>query len=209
MKRAAQRKKTATAARLESGALLVEFVLVAPFVLFLLGYILRLTLQLQAHQIAMNISREVATDIFRKCADFAFLNDNTEPPTVNEGDSRTAITNCLTTARTKVRDQWDSIKPLATVTTRNNLRLDLAVYRHGLGNLAACQDCTQCGSRDTTTVSVGNTPPTLPNSTVCPRNRIVRVFVSFEIKPIDAFINLISSATGLSNNITIQEEAII
>lgn len=198
----------------QRGALLVEFVLVAPFILFLLGYILRLTLVLQAQQIAMTLSRELATTIFRECADITILQAQAPDGAlrVDTVSSATATSRCLTTARADLLNRWAQISPIGAPNDIAQVALNLTIYRHGFVNLGAADNCP-CAQGDcaTTAISpngsqVGNTD--IDAAIMCQRNRVVRVQLGFQLTPLFAFLNLIPGP-DIPNAIPINEETII
>lgn len=204
----------------ESGALLVEFVLVVPIVLFLLGFILRLTMMLQAHLIAMSLSREIATDIFRRCADFSIVtqvkdSSGKEKLEVDTGNSTKLIVKCLAAAKEQVTTHWDDVKPIGTLSSAPTLTI--SVFRHNFSSLSPCSPaigCT-CPSGSTTKISDAGVDTAASNdpdlTSTCERNRMVKVNLSFEMTPISEFLNLLSTSGSPTQptTTTVVEEAII
>ena len=113
----------------ERGKAIVEFVLVAPVVLFISMYTLRLVQMLQANEIAMVISREMATEMYRSCADIMIQQttscgngqgskqngqggqQNAPEICINESATKTAVNDCLEGIRVSWQDRWGDIKP--------------------------------------------------------------------------------------------------
>lgn len=204
----------------ESGALLIELIFVMPIVLFLLGYILRLTMHVQANLIAMNLSREIATDAFRRCADYSILtkvkSGGDDDLKVDTTASAPLISACLQGIKTRIKDNWSVLRPIGSLSTEPSL--SLAVYRYNFPELASCAPPdTNCNCNQPTTKITDDGTGDSGQSTdfaadvICQRNRIVKVQLSFTITPISAFLNLLPGAYGATtpSGITISEEAII
>jgi Flp pilus assembly protein TadG len=198
----------------ETGALLVEFVLVAPFILFLVGYIVRLTLITQAQQIAMTLSREVATTIFRGCADLTIQQQQNSDGIlrVDTTTSSAAIETCLNNARADLLNRWSSLRPIGAPESSSNVTLNLTVYRQGFANLSTSQNCP-CTAGDCSVTAITHTGgqgsgADIDADTMCQRNRVVRAQLQFQLTPLVAFLNLIPGPS-VSDSIQIREETII
>lgn len=124
-----ERRTTTTApsaaprSRSSSGKAFVEFVLVAPVVLFISMYTLHLVQILQANQIAMVLSREMATEAYKTCADIT-LHQACAPPQQNPvgicvdvTQTPTAVRTCLLALQTRYQNLWTQVRPGSALTT--------------------------------------------------------------------------------------------
>ncbi len=198
----------------ERGALVIEFALIAPFILFLLGYIMRLTLILQAQQIAMTLSREVATSIFRGCADITILQPQNADGAlrVDQAVSAAATVTCLTNARQSFLNRWADIRPIGAPENPEEVTFNVSVYRQSFSTLGASETCP-CSQEDCSTTKItqfGNEGSSNDINTdiMCQRNRVVRVQLQFQLNPLFAFLNLIP-VPNIPNTIQINEETVI
>jgi hypothetical protein len=192
---------------MERGALLVEFILVVPLLLFVIGYTIRLTLVLQAQQIAMTLSREVATIIFRTCADLTIQEPQTEDTRLRVDTVRSAAVTaaCLTKVRNETLEQWRILRPIGAPESSDQIRLNLTVYRNNFESLSA----DACGTTTKITHSGAQaTSDSDVDDIMCDRNRVVRVQLQFELTPIFDFLSLIPGP-GIPRTIPINEETII
>lgn len=198
------------------GAVLVELILVAPLMLFMTGYMLRLTQILEARQVAMTISREMATQAFKNCVDITILgvpNGTNEVP-VNDVDTKTAIGTCLQSVGDNFTGSWQELKPTAAVDAE--LEWKVQVLRAALGTIGA-SDCS--GALPTLTTIERNSDPGASTETEgtatpeeCHRNRLARAEVNFSIEPVFEFLSLntlwgaTSAAPGKGENEIVIEE---
>lgn len=200
------------------GSVLIEFLLLAPIVLFIVGFGLRLTQVLQAYQIAMVLSREAATEGYRKCADITIQaverpSGCTEEVCVDETESARAIQSCLTTIRDKYVSYWPSMRPAGTTST-TALDIDLEVYRHNFSSLTIEINCSNLTTNTSTMispdgVSAGALPPAMDATSLslCRRNRVARSQVAFTLNPSSAFLSIIP---GLSvSAVNIRDETVL
>jgi len=198
----------------QRGSVLAELALVAPVVLFVAGWSARVTQLLQAQQIASVISRELATEAFRFCADISIsqtvqdINGN-ENVVVDQAQTGPIIQQCLATARNRFLARWNQLAPAGAVGAPT---FNVVVYRYDFGAFSntAAGACNQQVTRIDAAgaISVGltgqNDPPL---ATVCARRRMVRVELIFNVQPIFAFVNLFAAPEGvdLLANIQLQD----
>jgi hypothetical protein len=212
----------------EHGGLLVEFVLVAPFILFIVGYILYLGTVTQAQQIAMTVSRELATRVYRECADFSILAPATFnasgddlPIQVDTNATANAMIPCINAARNSILDRWDDILRPTGAPVRNSITLNVEVYRYEFSNFTPPTTCSNATSSKATFlnhngIGTGITASQILPATLCTRNRMVRANLEFTLTPPGDLIRLISTLQSLvpgallpSATRTIREETII
>lgn len=124
-----ERRTTTTApsaaprSRSSSGKAFVEFVLVAPVVLFISMYTLHLVQILQANQIAMVLSREMATEAYKTCADITLQQacapsqQNPVGICVDVTQTPTAVRTCLLALQTRYQNLWAQVRPGSALTT--------------------------------------------------------------------------------------------
>jgi|GEM_PF-2294989 len=200
------------------GAAFVEFVIVAPLILFLGGYSFRFAQQLQAQQVGLVLAREYATRLFIECADFTIqpvpqpnnCGASGKELCVDYAMTTTATLNCITNMKSQFDAAWNSVKPLSA---QENPTLQLAVYRHNIGsfNVALSPACNSAANTEITTIvpwgvyaGLGEVPngATFPSAgNICRQNRMVKAYLSFNIQPAMNFL------PGISNSpITITHE---
>jgi hypothetical protein len=86
----------------DRGHIFIEFVLVAPVILFISLYSLCLVQVLQAQQIATTLSREIATEVYRNCVDLTVLDmASTSTAAVDAAKTQAAIQSCLISTKNK------------------------------------------------------------------------------------------------------------
>lgn len=197
--------------RFQSGSVVIEFILVAPLFLFILGYSLRLTQILQANQIAMTISREAATEVFRKCTDYTILNATCSGGNeicIDESATKLATQACISDVQTKYVNQWSLARPAASPSNQT-ASITLEVYRHGLTNFSLPTDCTTNSDPVTliTATSSSTATPPISSKSICQKNRIARGRISFTLRPVVAFLNLLPGFTN--SDLTITDETIL
>jgi hypothetical protein len=211
---------------LQRGAVIVEFILVAPFVLFLVGYVVYLSAITQAQQIAMTLSREVATRVYRECADLTILSSpafdaggNDMPIQVDQNNTMLVIMDCVNAARNDSLAYWNTLKP-ASVPAGASPSFQIRVIRY---NLQLATPTDECGSASNSLITciffngfIGSCETPLAPRTVCARNRLVQVDLQFPITlPIDArrlistFSSFLSGSTEPPAVRTITERTII
>lgn len=170
---------------------MIEFVLICPLILIIIGYTLRLTQILQAHQIATILSREIATEAFGLCTDITIQDRLCASDAICiDMDTTRAITDeCIRKLQDKYQNLWPVMRP-ASNPTESPATLAVEIYRYDIGNFSPPSDCTQ-EDRSTRFSTNPEVPAAqiLPSS-LCRRNRIARARVSFLIEPITAFTNL-------------------
>lgn len=203
------------------GSAFIEFVVVAPLILFIAGYTVRFAQQLQAQQIGLVVAREIATAAFLQCADYTIqlvpqpnnCGTTGSDLCIDQAATTTAIQNCLTNARNSFTGNWNSVKP---PTASGALTINLAVYRYNIASFTVIPPA-QCGaaaaSSVTTIQSTGATAgfvqigqkinnadsPSLQS--ICSQNRMAKAAISFDIQPSGSFL------PGISNTpITITHE---
>jgi hypothetical protein len=202
-------KRASATGQMQRGSVLAEFVLVAPFILALAGYGLRFTQELQAQQLALGLSRELATDLFSKCVDITI--QQVPAPTcgtalcVDVTSTQNAIQACINTIAQRYSAAWTMIAPASAA----NLDLTAEVYRYNLGSFdintqAGCnQNVTLFRTRVNSSgvVTPTNPPPSgssgigsIPYADVCQRNRVARANLQFTITPLTSFLPGLPSA---------------
>jgi hypothetical protein len=168
---------------------------------------------LQAQQISMTLSRELATTIFRGCADLTIQQQQNSDGflRIDTTQSASAIATCLNNARQDMLNRWQSLRPIGAPESSDGVTLNLAVYRHGFSSLSPAESCPCSGGDCSITIishdGTANADP-IDENVMCQRNRVVRVLLQFPVEPLFAFLNLIPGAS-LSNTIQIREETII
>jgi hypothetical protein len=204
------------------GAVLVELILVSPLILFMTGFMLRLTQILEAQQVAVALSREISTQVYQNCVDITVL----APPqggnlTVNVNDTTQQIQLCLNNIADRLNDTWPQVAPSASQIVDGvdaSFRYKIQVIRYNMGTIdfgnVADEDCqatpvTNENPVGFTTINAdendGNLPDTNPNNNqICQRNRIARAVIQFNIQPLAVFLNLFNAAPEI-NTITITE----
>jgi Flp pilus assembly protein TadG len=193
------------------GSVVIEFILVAPLFLFLLGYALRLTQILQANQIAMTISREAATEVFRKCTDYTILSPTCSGESeicIDETATKSATQACISAIQTKYTNQWAIARPAASPSNQT-ATISLDVYRHGLTSFSLPTNCASNSDPVTLITATSSTTATPPISSksICQKNRIARGRISFTLRPVVAFLNLLPGFTN--SDLTITDETIL
>lgn len=199
------------------GAILLELILVAPLILFITGYILRFTQILEARQVAIAVTREIATQAYKNCVDITILDlpDASNTLTVNTTDTTASIQTCLNTIATDFATAWPQLAPSSIATGTSTLNMTVEVYRYALTNLVS-NDCTAATDTLFTNVQatlgtgVAGHPPDAAD--LCLRNRIARARISFDIEPLFVFLSLSTiygaeDATPQTNTITIEESS--
>jgi hypothetical protein len=200
------------------GSVLIEFIVLAPIVLFIVGFGLRLTQVLQAYQIAMVLSREAATEGYRKCADVTVQAVDrpagcSEDLCVDQNTSAQVIQACLSTIRDKYLNYWPSMRPSGT-TAATDLDLDLEVYRHNFSSVAIELNCSNITNNTSTKITPdgvfpGELPPSMDftSLSLCRRNRVVRARVGFQLNPSEVFLRIIP---GLAvNAVNVADETVL
>ena len=197
----------------QRGTVLVELVFIAPIILIIAGYTIRLTQVLQAQQIAMVISRESATEAFRKCADISIQAverpaNCTDALCVDVTNTTNTIMACLLMIQSKYQAYWNSMRPSGT-SEQTPISIELEVYRHNYGTFTIATECDgstlNTSTRITPTSSTNNTlPPRMnPNSlSLCNRNRVSRASISFEVSPTAAFLSFVPGFSDTPINIS-------
>jgi hypothetical protein len=189
----------------QGGSVVIEFVLIAPLMLFILGYSLRLTQLLQANQIAMIVSREAATEAFRTCADLTILSSTCNTDVcVNIPQTVAATNTCIGRIKSTYESRWNIMRPSANPGT---VTIDVEVYRFGLDRYTTSLNCTvQLGTADKTRVSTNSmlddpfTSGTALGS-LCRRNRATRARISFPLNPVTSFLNLIPGFSASTSTV--------
>jgi Flp pilus assembly protein TadG len=190
--RAASYAASAASAR---GSVFIEFILVCPILLALIGYSLRLTQLLHAHQIAMTISREAATEAFRQCIDISLQSAfcaSSRQLCLDMTNMQTATVRCLDRLKTKYTAQWPAIQPAGTVNP--SFSIDLEVYRYDMDSVSL--DCTSAptSSRKSRLSTSSQIPELFTTqqelTSLCQRNRVARARVAFKLAPTAAFLRL-------------------
>ncbi len=202
------------------GSAFIEFVVVAPLILFIAGYTVRFAQQLQAQQIGLVVAREIATAAFLQCADYT-IQQVPQPNTCGTGSdlcidqtaTETAIRNCLTNARNSFTGNWNSVRP---PTASGALTINLAVYRYNIASFTVIPPA-QCGAAAASSVTtiqptgatagfvqIGqriNNADSPSLQSICSQNRMAKAAISFDIQPSGNFL------PGISNTpITITHE---
>jgi hypothetical protein len=168
---------------------------------------------MQAQQISMTLSRELATTIFRGCADLTIQQQQNSDGVlrVDTTQSAATIALCLNNARQDTLNRWQNLRPIGAPESSSDITLDLSVYRHSFSSLSPAESCPcTAGDCSTTVISHDGTQgaDSIDENVMCQRNRVVRVRLQFPVEPLFAFLNLIPG-TSLSDTIQISEETII
>ena len=194
------------------GAVLVELILVSPLILFMTGFMLRLTQILEAQQVAVALSREIATQVYQNCVDITVL----APPqggnlTVNVNNTTQQIQTCLNDIAAGLNGAWPQVAPSASQIVNGvdaSFRYKIQVIRYNMGtidfgNVNNCQDDLVTPiEAPGTDINLDNTE--LNTDQICQRNRIARAVIQFNIQPLAVFLNLFDAAPEI-NTITITE----
>jgi Flp pilus assembly protein TadG len=178
----------------DAGAVAIEFILVTPLILVMLGFALRLTQLIEAYQIAMVFSREAATETARQCTDITILSrycTSSSQSCVDQDATTAATEQCLPKVRAKYQSLWTTGRP-TTNPSASTARIDVEVYRYDITNLSIPEDC----STPDATISRFSTNKTLnqaavSNQSMCLRNRIARARISFTVRVSTAFLGLL------------------
>jgi hypothetical protein len=188
----------------QTGIVVIEFILVLPLLLFMVGYTFRLTQLLQANQIAMTFSREAATEAFRRCTDVSILTKSTlAKPCPNGAEicvdlqaTGDIAQNCLTQIKNKYQVLWPVARPSGN---SDNAIVDLDIYRYDIQNLRIPANCTGAAGQ-VTTITTGTVLDALPISaeSLCRRNRIARARIRFTVSPTAAFLTLVPGVVRTS-----------
>jgi Flp pilus assembly protein TadG len=194
----------------ERGSVMVEFVLVVPILLAILGYSLRLTQILQANQIAMVMSREAATEAFKLCTDLTIQKTSCASSTavcVDTAITKTVTENCLKNVKSKYEALWPVTRPSANPSDKA-ATVDVEVYRYDITSLANQNTCSPDETKISrfTTITTSS-PAGITASSLCLRNRVSRAKISFIIKPTSAFLNLTGGFAD--SDITVVDETIL
>jgi hypothetical protein len=192
------------------GSVIIEFVLVLPILLAILGYSLRLTQILQANQIAMVMSREAATEAFRLCTDLTVQDTScttTSVACVNAAMTKTVTENCLNNIKKKYESLWNIARPSANPVDKP-ATMDVEVYRYDMNNLINQNTC----NADETKVSrfstlTSQSPGAINTASLCLRNRVSRARISFIIKPTSVFLNL--SGGFVDSDLTVVDDTVL
>lgn len=176
-----------------AGSVIVECVLALPIILFILGYAIRITQMLNANAIAMEFSREVATETFKECVDLTILDATclTQNTLCTDLSATTqAINNCLSDVRTRYINLWSLVYPPSS-TIPSLAAIEVEVYRYDLSKASADSNC---GNQDLSTrFSTNSSIPaaSITPLSICRRDRISRARVQFTLKPNASFLNLL------------------
>lgn len=195
----------------QRGSVIIEFILIAPLMLFLMGYCLRLSQLLQANNIAMMVSREAATEAFRRCTDVTILALGTT--TVNIEQTTVATNNCINRIKTNAMSRWDAMRPVGNPGT---VEIEVEVYRFGLSQYTSSLNCSgQIDSENKTRISTATDQSRLPDpfsgpgplASLCRRNRAARAQISFPLNPMSAFLKVIPGF--VDSAVTIVDDTVI
>jgi hypothetical protein len=186
----------------QRGSVLIELALVAPIILIVAGWAVRVTQILQAQQVAIVLSREIATEAFRFCVDRSIQRtevdaSGNEGIVVDTNATGPIIQQCLQAARTRFINRWNLLAPVGTI---GDPTLDLVAYRYNFASFTTdAGDCNQTVTRIPHDGGIGGTGPNDPPvSVLCQRNRMVRVELAFELQPIFAFLDLFPNPPGVN-----------
>jgi hypothetical protein len=180
-----------------SGSVIIEFILVLPVLLAMIGYSLRLTQLLQAHQIAMAISREAATEAFSQCTDVTIQDItclNSGRMCMDTERMHSATSRCLARIQAKYSSQWPLLRPAGTID--DTFSIDLEVYRYDMDQMILAPDCSSSPSDDRKhrVTTNGEIPALFTDlaglTSLCQRNRVARARLIFKFAPTAAFLNL-------------------
>lgn len=203
------------------GAVLVELILVSPLILFMTGYMLRLTQILEAQQVAVALSREIATQVYQNCVDITVFDpppwddlDPAPPPgtLVVDQDLTTAqIQACLDGVANRLTNTWPQVAPSASQIINgadDSFSYKIQVIRYNMGTIDF-DNVNNCQGNLVTTIDADGTVANLDNTElntdqICQRNRIARAVIQFNIQPLAVFLNLFNAAPEI-NTITITE----
>ena len=193
------------------GSVMIEFVLVLPILLSILGYSLRLTQMLQAYQIAMVMSREAATEAFRLCTDLTVQNttcSTTSVACVNSSITKTVTENCLAKVKTKYEGLWSIARPSSNPADKP-ATMDLEVYRYDITSFLTQNTCTAADENKVSRFSTMTTlsPAAINTPSLCLRNRVSRAKISFIIKPTSVFLNL--SGGFADSELTVVDDTVL
>jgi hypothetical protein len=194
----------------EIGAVIIEFILVIPILLTILGYSLRLTQILQANQIAMVISREAATEAFRLCTDLTIQLPSCDASAnvcVDTVKTKAATEYCLGKIKEKYEALWPIAKPSAS-SSDSAPTIDVEVYRYDLGSFVTLNNCIGDESKVSRFTTITSSQPyQISAAALCVRNRVSRAKISFKIKPTSAFLNL--SGGVADSDLTVVDETML
>lgn len=209
-------KNSSARAQKQRGSVFAEFVLVAPFILALAGYGLRFTQELQAQQLALTLSRELATDLFSKCLDITIQQ---VPPSnscatalcVDSTKTTAAIQSCMRRIAARYASLWNGMNPSSS----GSLELTAEIYRYDIGSFqinsqitcdkdVSDKDVSFLQTKATTSGDegeeegeveieikdpvVGKYDREVSYAEVCHRNRVARAKLKFTIKPLTSFL---------------------
>jgi hypothetical protein len=189
-------------ARSSRGSVIIEFILVCPILLAFIGYTLRLTQLLQAHQIAMAISREAATEAFRQCTDISVQTDNCPSTSSTQicldvDSTQSGIGRCLTRLKSKYASQWAILRPPGALD--ETFSIDLEVYRYDMDRIMMATDCNSSPASNRKYRISSNSQiselfmDAAGLTSLCQRNRVARARLIFKFAPTAAFLNLNST----------------
>jgi len=203
------------------GAVLVELIFVSPLILFMTGYMLRLTQILEAQQVAVALSREISTQVYQSCVDITVFDpppwddlDPAPPPgtLVVDQDLTTAqIQACLDGVANRLTNTWPQVAPSASqivngVDASFSYKIQVIRYNMGtidFGNVDNCQD-DLVTPIDAAGTDINLDDTVLNTDQICQRNRIARAVIQFNIQPLAVFLNLFDAAPA-NNTIPITE----
>ena len=178
------RSKGRALGRFEQGSVLTEFVLVAPVMLLIAGSALRFYQELQAQEIGITFSREIATLAYNRCVDKTITKlqrngaTNQDSLVIDTDETKKQITECLAQVAAQFLASWSQTNPLAATTTPE---ITLEVHRCSLTELVP----TTCNSP--TIIKVGTAPSGAPTLTLF-RNRLTFARIDFTMTPRSTFI---------------------
>jgi hypothetical protein len=192
----------------QRGSVLIELALVAPIILLVAGWAVRVTQILQAQQVATVLSREIATEAFRFCIDRSIQTtqvdaNGNEAVVIDTFATGPIIQQCIRAAHTRFITRWNQLAPIGAVGAPT---LDVVAYRYNFPSFTTdAGDCNQPITRIPHDGGIGGTAPNDPPLAVlCQRNRMIRVELAFDLQPIFAFLNLFPNPPGVNLRDTIR-----
>jgi len=183
----------ATGRTRERGSVLTEFVMVAPVMLLIAGSALRFQQELQAQEIGVTLSREIATLAYNRCIDKTITTQNGTEIVGDPAPTADRIAQCLLLdVIDSLKTRWDQLRPIGASAT---LSLDVRAYRCDIAVISptSCTNKAEIRCLGDRTCST-NLSATKDDLTAF-RNRLVVARISFEIAPLAAFIPSISART--------------
>jgi hypothetical protein len=155
--------------------------------LLIAGSALRFYQELQAQEIGITFSREIATLAYNRCVDKTITKlqrngaTNEDILVIDRDATTKQITECLQQVEAQFLASWSQTKPLATTVTPD---ITLEVHRCSLTELVP----TTCNSP--TIIKVGQAPSGAPTLTLF-RNRLTFARIDFTMAPLSTFITAI------------------